>query len=178
MVYLLKSGEYLKIGYSDNMDRRLTVYKTYNPDFTVLDIIDGDLNLEKTLHKLCKEFQVPNRKEWFYMNDFIITTWNSLKDQNFINIGPDNLKIKEFNIDYKTKYEYLLNEFSNLKNSYNKIKEKYDNLYSTHDTIRVHLDKVEEVCIECNRLINENKDLKEKLLEIQTKYLKLLEQNI
>ena len=61
MLYLIKSGNYLKIGYSSNVNKRLESYRTCNPEFIVLDVIEGDEKLEKTLHKICKEFKVKGR---------------------------------------------------------------------------------------------------------------------
>jgi len=43
MLYLIKSTEYLKIGYTDNLDSRLKQYDTHNPNYELL----GTQNLSK-----------------------------------------------------------------------------------------------------------------------------------
>lgn len=43
MIYLIKSGKYLKIGFTDNIKQRLTQYKTNNPEYQVLGIKEGQI---------------------------------------------------------------------------------------------------------------------------------------
>lgn len=52
MNYLLKSGNYLKIGYASNFKKRLLVYNTHNPNVEVIDTFDdGTLETETIMHK-------------------------------------------------------------------------------------------------------------------------------
>ena len=54
MLYLLKSGNYLKIGYAKNIEERMKLYTTHNPDFELLDTKEGTLLDEKELHRICR----------------------------------------------------------------------------------------------------------------------------
>ena len=42
MLYLLKSGNYYKIGYTDNIEKRMDSYKTHNPDFILVGTKEGN----------------------------------------------------------------------------------------------------------------------------------------
>ena len=57
MLYLLKSGNYLKIGYAKNIEERMKLYTTHNPDFELLDKKEGTLLDEKELHRICKKWK-------------------------------------------------------------------------------------------------------------------------
>ena len=70
MLYLLKSGNYLKIGYAKNIEERMKLYTTHNPDFELLDTAEGTLLDEKELHRICKKWKY--RTEWYYYDEEII----------------------------------------------------------------------------------------------------------
>ena len=42
MLYLLESSDYYKIGYAKDLSKRLRSYSTHNPDYRVIDVMDGD----------------------------------------------------------------------------------------------------------------------------------------
>ena len=175
MIYLIKSGNYLKIGYSQDIKKRLQNYLTHNPDIILLDTIEGDESMEKMLHNLCKEFRVNNKQEWFYLNPFIIDTWNSLKDSEFIEIPKSEINIEYININYKEKFEETLSELLKLKEELISEKEKFwkirEELFNTSndlDNYKHYKQKYIDTSIE-------NDNLKVKLLETQTKYICLLE---
>lgn len=68
MLYLIKSGDYFKIGCSkdkETLERRLAVYDSCNPDYEILKIIDGDFLLEGLYHLYYKDLL--HRGEWFYI---------------------------------------------------------------------------------------------------------------
>ena len=46
MLYLIKSGKYLKIGYAKDVSKRLKDYYTHNPDYQLLDTSEGNLKME------------------------------------------------------------------------------------------------------------------------------------
>lgn len=177
MVYLIKSGNYLKIGYSQDVKKRLQHYTTHNPDIVLLDTIEGDESMEKMLHNLCKEFRLNNKQEWFHLNPFIIDVWNSLKDSEFIEIHKSEIDIDYVNIDYKEKFEETLSELFKLKEELISEKEKLwkirEELFNTSndlDNYKHYKQKYIDVSIE-------NDNLKTRLLETQTKYVSLLEKH-
>jgi hypothetical protein len=94
MLYLIKSGEYFKIGFSSssNLKRRIDAYLTCNPNFELLGIREGTRGEESKYHK-CLKFlglQHPERMEWFREKGEILSI---LKEQ--------------FILDYKTLYPEL-----------------------------------------------------------------------
>ena len=60
MLYLLESNGYYKIGHTSDLSRRLKIYDTCNPNYTVLYTKDGDTIDEVLLHKLCKQYLFKN----------------------------------------------------------------------------------------------------------------------
>jgi hypothetical protein len=51
----IKSGKFLKIGFTSNIENRIKQYKTHNPDVLVLSMMEGTREDEKRLHTLCKQ---------------------------------------------------------------------------------------------------------------------------
>ena len=75
MIYLIKSGNYLKIGFSKCLQKRLNAYKTHNPNYQLLSYKLGTRTDEKSLHDLCKEYHYNN--EWFYDTSFVRETFEN-----------------------------------------------------------------------------------------------------
>ena len=78
MLYLIKSGDYYKIGYTDNMYIRLKDYRTHNPDIHLIGMKEGTLEDESNYHKELSDYiihgewmQVPNEKIEQLKKDFI-----------------------------------------------------------------------------------------------------------
>lgn len=70
MVYFLSDGEYVKIGFSDNIRKRISQIQTANPkDLSIDLIIDGDYTFEQKIHNDLKDFFI--RGEWFYYSDSV-----------------------------------------------------------------------------------------------------------
>lgn len=63
MIYFIKTGEAVKIGYTTDIDTRLKAYRTHNPDITLLRIISGDKMVERYLHNALKAYRTTG--EWF-----------------------------------------------------------------------------------------------------------------
>ncbi len=58
MLYLIKSNNYLKIGFCKNLENRLKQYNTHNPDYTVIAVRDGTASDEYFLHKLFENIEL------------------------------------------------------------------------------------------------------------------------
>ena len=56
MLYLIKSGEYVKIGYTKDLQSRINIYKTHNPIIEIIDVIEGTRIDELYLHQLCEKY--------------------------------------------------------------------------------------------------------------------------
>lgn len=97
MLYLIEDRDYLKIGYSANIDSRIKTYKTHNPHAILLSSKDGNRTDEKNLHALCKEYQYDS--EWFYnkdevkkiFEDYVTTAWDNWKT---ITCGLNQMMLK------------------------------------------------------------------------------------
>jgi hypothetical protein len=63
-LYIITCGEYIKIGSSDNIERRITNLQGYNPYPIVINLALKDKGyLEPEMHKIAKEFH--HHGEWF-----------------------------------------------------------------------------------------------------------------
>ena len=87
MIYLIKGygkgGELLKIGLTDNLNSRLESYVTHTPDYELLKIREGDLNLERYLLNYFKDFNYSG--EWFRFDQRIIDEFDTIQlDQTFV----------------------------------------------------------------------------------------------
>ncbi len=73
--YIVKCGEYVKIGYSKNMARRMEVLRTHNPhEPEVLALLPFDTELaarerEQWMHRLLPNCHVV--REWFHADGVI-----------------------------------------------------------------------------------------------------------
>ena len=71
MIYFLKALDFVKIGYSNTPNKRISGIKTSIPfDTEVVCITTGDIEDEKNLQKRFKEYQC--RGEWYNISDEII----------------------------------------------------------------------------------------------------------
>jgi len=90
MIYLIESGCFLKIGYSENItsfENRMNCYRTHNPDPILIDFRDGTKYDESQLHKNLKDFLYNN--EWFFSKQDVLNEWfryNNIKKSNEIYI--------------------------------------------------------------------------------------------
>lgn len=61
MIYLIKNRNYLKIGYSNNIEERLKNYNIHNPNYELLAIRDGTREFETFLHNRFKKLTSKGR---------------------------------------------------------------------------------------------------------------------
>lgn len=77
MLYFIKSQKYLKIGYTKDEStyhKRISTYKTHNPEFEVLDVVlDGTLEDEDKLHQLLTKYSYYT--EWFHNCPEVRKVW-------------------------------------------------------------------------------------------------------
>nr|DAE68090.1 MAG TPA: hypothetical protein [Caudoviricetes sp.] len=91
MLYLIKSGEHLKIGYTINLKKRIKQYLTHNPSITVLYTREGTASDEYFLHKILSKYLVGDT-EWMRYDKEIIDTFNSIKLNHKESIKKDSNK--------------------------------------------------------------------------------------
>jgi len=63
--YIIECQDYIKIGFTTDMNTRLNAYNTHNPLYKVLRVIDG--NYESFLHRKFSNKRFKN--EWFLLNE-------------------------------------------------------------------------------------------------------------
>lgn len=88
--YLIEQQDKYKIGFTTDLKRRMSQYKTHNSDFKLLYIIKG--NQEKELHEKFKEYKVYS--EWFDMCNDILSYFKTngisiFDDKEFIELDRD-----------------------------------------------------------------------------------------
>jgi len=70
MIYVIESGDYFKVGYTDDKwKRRTSSYNTHNPDWSLIAKLSGSRSDEAKLHKSLSRFKSTYRKEWFIKFD-------------------------------------------------------------------------------------------------------------
>lgn len=70
MLYLIKSGKYTKVGYTSNIEKRLSKYNTENPNYEVLGVKDGEFIDESEYHKRLNDYHI--KGEWFLLPDNVL----------------------------------------------------------------------------------------------------------
>jgi hypothetical protein len=116
MIYFIRSQEFVKIGYTDDLNVRLPQLQTGNPhSLELLLIHPGDIKVERELHSAFAEFHYSN--EWFTLSEEIkefIETSNkvfcSKWQNNLVDFSP-NAQMKKLN-DY---IEFLQSELNHYK---------------------------------------------------------------
>ena len=91
-----KDKTLLKVGYTKTIDGRMDTYELHNPDIQLLKIREGTRGLEDYMHKKFEKYAYPKRKEWFYYNEEIVNSFDTLEEKNFLDI--DKLKNKIINL--------------------------------------------------------------------------------
>ena len=89
MIYLIKSGDYLKIGYSQYPEKRIYELQIGNPEkLKILSYKEGGRWDEKSLHQLCKDYKY--RGEWFINCKEVIDIFNNyfIDYEGYNNIFP------------------------------------------------------------------------------------------
>ena len=71
MIFLLKAQNLYKIGYANDIDKRMTAYKTHNPFVEWARYTKGSEKDEKKLHQKYKKYRTTG--EWFQLPDEIVT---------------------------------------------------------------------------------------------------------
>lgn len=95
MIYLLQQQNNLKIGYTNNLLKRIKQYNTHNSDFKILYVLNGNREKEKELHKQFEKFR--KSTEWFEYTEEIIDYFN--KNGTIIEAKDEFVIMSVFAID-------------------------------------------------------------------------------
>lgn len=105
MLYLITSGNYMKIGYSqdiESMCRRMKLYLCHAPDFYLVGVCDGDVDKEFGYHQLYKQKQY---NEFTLFDDYIVSL--------FVSEDSFCVKLTDYAKKKNIKYKYLFDSVYN-----------------------------------------------------------------
>jgi len=72
-VYFIQSDDFVKIGFTTNIESRLASLQTSIPNnLQLLGVMFGSVSDEKMLHSKFSDFRVRNNGEWFCLNEEIM----------------------------------------------------------------------------------------------------------
>lgn len=110
MIYVVESGDYFKVGFSNNPKKRISQYKTHNPDITLVATYKGDKDVEKYVHAKFRDSLY--RGEWFHK----FTGWEDSVDTCIENYKSSYLILesnKEKSVGVKAVEEFLRGDTNN-----------------------------------------------------------------
>lgn len=145
MLYLIQDRDYLKIGYSSNMDQRKKAYETTNCYAEVIMTKDGSRKDETILHNLCKPWQYKN--EWFYYDEQVIEIFKEYQpnqeqkvkelEESIVDIKNQISKIQE-NINVLTAFIHSHEEtLNNWYSEYKKLEKSTNNLKNSEAFVKL-----------------------------------------
>ena len=106
MIYFIKSEEYVKVGYSANVEKRFKQYITENPNpITLIAKFNGGFSIEKKIHKQLNKWK--HRGEWFKLTDDCKIKIDQIVLENKFNGEPIFLKDKRGAKAYMILYDIL-----------------------------------------------------------------------
>lgn len=114
MIYFIKSGNYLKVGFSADVPKRMKQYATHNPDFTVLYIIAGDVKLERQIQDDLSRYHF--KLEWFHCDEHVLAQVEYLrvKYKDWVE-DLESVKLKMRDIEYEL-LETIINTVKEITN--------------------------------------------------------------
>lgn len=126
MIYLIESGNFYKIGFTENLKSRMKQYATHNPDCKLIDSFEGYREDEKQLYELCKEFN--HSSEWFNKDKRILEIFQEYKNSDTVALNK-KIKSLEQRVDKLTRSVGMLNDrYENLTTTINKTSDTEDNI--------------------------------------------------
>lgn len=102
MIYLITDGTNLKVGYTSNLERRMSQYNTHSSTIKLINAKPGNFKSEKNIHKKFSHIKI--NREWFKYSEDLISYFNSyngdrdlfiesLTDSKFVYINPSQLML-------------------------------------------------------------------------------------
>lgn len=87
MIYVFKSGKFVKIGYSTDVSRRLREMQTANPEpIELVGSIPGTLTLEKTIHRKLRAYRCGGGSEWYKTTGEVLEFVNNLRSNGLLRL--------------------------------------------------------------------------------------------
>lgn len=105
MLYLIKDRDYIKIGYTSNLDQRQKAYETTNCYAEVIMTKDGNRKDESNLHKLCDKWHYKN--EWFHYDDEIVKIFEEYQPDQEERIKKLEAEVSTLKIQMQSIINYI-----------------------------------------------------------------------
>lgn len=185
MLYLIRAygpagrnQSILKVGFSDDIESRLTQYFYANPYTLVISTREGDLLLEKLIHKylygLGLQFNINNRlEEWFSNDPEVLQVFHLSKEkiEKLVWINRDKI----FNIESPISSDYSLFKYlyDKYKNKFNGVKYRIinGNLYKTNaKEVNMKFWKIYKRELEKDLLTNIDEELDQSVIDFFNLY--------
>lgn len=152
MIYVLKSLGYdendksielIKIGYTNNWDKRLVDYKLHNPTIRVLYLCEnGNEDDERSLHSYFSEYRFNSYgREWFYYNESIIEFFEEDPIEKIRNIF---IKPKKELPKFKAWVLKIEEYMSSLED--NKINQEIKTFFEKYKLLKTELERLKFIC--------------------------------
>lgn len=139
MIYFIQNTEtkHIKIGYSDNVRRRLSDLQVTSPhELSILTICEGDIELEKELHNKFNDYYV--RGEWFNPSEELISYINEFTPY----VNKTYIGLRKLRRDKKMTMEDVGKILNISKQGVNDLEDRYDEGRITINNLRTYLDAI------------------------------------
>jgi|SRR6185437_2758904 len=115
ITYIIKSGDYYKIGMTSDWLQRAESYNTHNPNWELIEIIQGDY--EHQLHHIFRNYRV--KFEWFKfpINWKDILALSNYKTYREHTMNTNNKVDPKYNVLYNMSKEEAIQFFKDLDKS-------------------------------------------------------------
>lgn len=132
MLYLIRDRDYIKIGYTSNLDQRQKAYETTNCYAEVIMTKDGTRKDESNLHKLCDKWHYKN--EWFHYDDEIIKIfeeYHSDYEERLIKLETKTKEIEETLKSINVQLSMFNQNFKTIDSNQTKMENLIENLLNS-----------------------------------------------
>lgn len=111
MLYFIRNHQnYLKIGHTKNLERRLDNYKSHGSEITLLGTCEGTVSLERRLQTILYHKGLHLYSEWFKDSPIVYKVWNMAVNKRWKPICYLDSKYAGFKNGKLTPYDiYLYN---------------------------------------------------------------------
>lgn len=129
MLYLIKSGEYIKVGFSKDVvsfKKRMKSYKTANPNVLLIGLCEGTEEDEQNYHRKLDAYKLYNRAEWFKSEalPLIIDDFKSGEMVDNINFYFNQRALNKSGFNYRDLYkDYLATKDKSYLDKYPEFKD-------------------------------------------------------
>lgn len=90
MIYIIKTGSFVKIGYTTNVARRLGQLQSANPEpLELIDSIPGTLAVERSIHEKLSPYRSEGGNEWYKLTPEVTEFVNNFRGLGLLRLLED-----------------------------------------------------------------------------------------